>query len=60
LSLSCKGETICVGRISVANSNVRLLVDLVCRKAVDYAPMLGLDILHLRFDNPNMPQRHRM
>lgn len=55
MSLSCKGETICVGRIPVANSNVRLLVDLVCRKAVDYAPMLGLDILHLRFDNPNMP-----
>lgn len=54
LSLSCKGETICVGRIPLANSNVRLLVDLFCRKAVDYAPMLGLEILHLIFENPNV------
>ena len=48
MSFTCEGEAMCVGHISMANSNVGLLVDFVCREAIDCSPMLGLHIARNR------------
>jgi hypothetical protein len=48
VSFTCEGEAMCVSHISMANSNVGLLVDFVSRKAIDCSPMLGLHIAKIR------------